>query len=138
MPHKDVMHDIVKRALVKDGWTITHDPLHIKFGGFDFFVDLGAETLLGASKAGRQIAVEVKSFIGASSLTEFHIAIGQFVNYRLVLAQDEPDRSLYLAIPKFIYGDFFATAFGQLAIETHQLKLVVFDDEKEMITRWQE
>jgi hypothetical protein len=24
---KDIYHDTVKRALIKDGWTITHDPL---------------------------------------------------------------------------------------------------------------
>jgi hypothetical protein len=26
MPIKDEIHDIVKAALIKDGWTITHDP----------------------------------------------------------------------------------------------------------------
>jgi len=25
MPRKDIYHDTVKRALIKDGWTITHD-----------------------------------------------------------------------------------------------------------------
>jgi hypothetical protein len=138
MPRKDIMHDVTKRALVKDGWTITHDPLHIKFGGLDFFVDLGAKTLLGARKGERQIAVEVKSFIGASSLTEFHVAVGQFVNYRLVLDQAEPERILYLAIPEHVYDNFFATTFGQLAIKTHRLKLIVLDSEQEMIAQWQE
>jgi hypothetical protein len=63
VPRKDILHDVVKRALIKDGWIITHDPLHIEFGGLDFYVDLGAEELIGAEKNGRQIAVEVKSFI---------------------------------------------------------------------------
>ena len=27
MPVKDIYHDTVKNALIKDGWTITHDPL---------------------------------------------------------------------------------------------------------------
>jgi hypothetical protein len=30
MPAKDIYHDTVKNALVKDGWTITHDPLRIR------------------------------------------------------------------------------------------------------------
>lgn len=30
MPAKDVYHDIVKRALEKDGWRITDDPLVIR------------------------------------------------------------------------------------------------------------
>ena len=103
MPARDIFHQAVKNALVKAGWVITHDPLHVDFGGFDFFIDLGAETLIGASKEGRQIAVEVKSFAGASSLNEFHTAVGQFVNYRLVLSQAEPDRVLYLAVSEYVY-----------------------------------
>jgi hypothetical protein len=43
---------IVKRALIKDGWTITHDPLHVDFGEVEFFIDLGAENLLAAHKEG--------------------------------------------------------------------------------------
>ena len=27
MPRRDLYHDIVKNALVKAGWSITHDPL---------------------------------------------------------------------------------------------------------------
>ena len=68
MPARDIFHQTVKNALVQSGWVITHDPLHIDFGGFDFFIDLGAETLIGASREGKRIAVEIKSFAGASSL----------------------------------------------------------------------
>ena len=80
MPTRDIYHDAVKQALIKAGWRVTHDPLHIKYRGFDFFIDLGAEVLIGASKDGQKIAVEVKSFVGASSLNDFHIAVGQFAN----------------------------------------------------------
>jgi XisH protein len=27
---KDIFHEIVKEALIKDGWTITHDPYQVK------------------------------------------------------------------------------------------------------------
>ncbi|MCP5029653.1 MAG: fatty-acid synthase, partial [Actinomycetia bacterium] len=30
MPAKDLYHDVVKNALVKDGWEITHDPLTLR------------------------------------------------------------------------------------------------------------
>ncbi len=136
MTAKDIIHDNVKRALTKDGWTITHDPLHVRYGGFDFFVDLGAETLLGASRDGRKIAVEVKTFGGASSLSDFHLAIGQFLNYRLVLAQEKPERALYLAVSEYTYDNFFTTEFGQLATTTHQLKLIVFNEAQEVIKQW--
>lgn len=59
---KDLFHDAVKMALEKDGWTITHDPLHIVSLGFNVLIDLGAERLIGASKGDETIAVEVKSF----------------------------------------------------------------------------
>jgi hypothetical protein len=111
---------------------------HIFDRGFDFFIDLGAEELIGASKDGRKIAVEVKSFVGASSLSEFHVAAGQFVNYRLVLKKAEPDRVLYLAVSEYTYRSFFTGAFGQAAREEHQLKLLVFDEEEEVITQWLE
>ena len=136
MPAKDIYHDVVKQALIKDGWAVTHDPLHLKYGGFDFFIDLGAEVLLGADKDGRRIAVEIKSFIGPSSLKEFHAAVGQFLNYRLVLAEEEPERLLYLAVSEYIYQSFFTTVFGQAACKAHQLRLLVFDEEQEVITQW--
>jgi hypothetical protein len=136
MPRKDVLHDVVKRALVKDGWSITHDPLRVEFGGLEFYIDLGAEELLGAQKDGRKIAVEVKSFIAASTLSEFHTAVGQFVNYRLVLTETEPERTLYLAVPEVIYASLLDTTFGRLAMQAHQLKIVVFDEQQEVIVQW--
>lgn len=136
MPAKDTYHDAVKNALIKDGWTITDDPLYIRYGGFDFFVDLRAEMLLGAVKGERKIAVEIKSFIAASSLNEFHKAVGQFVNYRIVLAVEHPDCTLYMAVSEYVFDSFFTTGFGQLAIKAHQLKLIVFDEKEEVIKQW--
>lgn len=63
MPKKDIYHDTVKTALLKDGWTITHDPLKLEIGKKELFIDLGAEHLIGAAMAEQKIAVEIKSFI---------------------------------------------------------------------------
>ncbi|CAN5784388.1 hypothetical protein BH20ACI4_BH20ACI4_24830 [soil metagenome] len=72
MPAKDIYHDTVKKALIKDGWTITAENLHLPWGGRDTFVDIAAEKIFIAEKEGRKIAVEVKSFIGKSeSLFKF-------------------------------------------------------------------
>jgi XisH protein len=70
MPARDSYHDSVKRALMKAGWTITHDPLRLVWGGKDLYVDLGAERLLAAERAGQQIAVEIKSFTNASEMND--------------------------------------------------------------------
>jgi hypothetical protein len=39
MPARDIYHDAVKNALVKEGWIITDDPLHLKWGHKDMYVD---------------------------------------------------------------------------------------------------
>jgi len=81
MPARDIYHNVVKRILEKEGWKITDDPLHIKYGTLNLYVDLGAENLLSAEKNGQKIAVEIKSFVQLSPLHEFHATIDQFINY---------------------------------------------------------
>jgi hypothetical protein len=136
MPAKDIYHDTVKRALIKDGWTITHDPLRLQWGTKDMYVDLGAERLVAAEKAGRKIAVEVKSFIGPSEIEDLKDALGQFVLYRAVMSKTEPDRELYIAVRDAIYTELFEEPVGKLLMETEQIGLAVFDPEKEVIVKW--
>lgn len=99
MPAKDLYHDIVKEALVKDGWTITDDPLILPAGFTNVFIDLGAERFIGAEKGSEKIAVEIKNFLGRSGLNDLENALGQFFVYLKVLEEKEPDRLLLLAIP---------------------------------------
>ena len=54
---RDLVHDLVKNALLKDGWKITHDPFPIKFGTRKVFADLGAEKLLAAEKGEEKIVL---------------------------------------------------------------------------------
>ena len=98
MPVRNIYHDAVVHALTADGWTITHDPLTLSFGGKDLFVDLGAErTAIAAEKSGHRIAVEVHSFLNPSPVRDLQEAVGQFEIYQTVLAETEPDRLLHLA-----------------------------------------
>ncbi len=136
MPAKDKYHDMVKAALHKDGWTITHDPLVIRFLNVDMLVDLGAERLIAAEKGGEKIAIEIKSFLSSSPLSDFHEALGQFMDYRLALEYEEPERTLYLAVPMDTYDTFFVSGFGQLAVQRFQLKLLVYQAKQEEIVRW--
>ena len=103
MPAKDLFHDCVKRALVKDGWRISHDPFPMKIGAADLFVDLGADKILAAEKDNRKIAVEIKSFLGKSIVADVQAALGQFIMYREVLADKEPDRALFLAVEEEVF-----------------------------------
>jgi hypothetical protein len=135
MPARDTFHDVVRTALITDGWTITHDPFHLAWGGKDMYVDLGAERLLAAERLSRRIAVETKSFLGKSLLDELEKALGQFVLYRSVLAKREPERELFLAIP-FDAAVIFDEPLGQLLLEENLVRVISFDPVKEVIVRW--
>lgn len=137
MAAKDAFHDAVRSALQKDGWRITHDPLYINFAEVELYIDLGAEQLIAAEKEEEKIAVEIKTFLSPSAISEFHTALGQFLNYRFALKANEPERTLYLAVPREIYDTFFIRQFVQLIIQEYQLKLIVYDIVDEAIVRWQ-
>lgn len=133
---RDLFHDIVRFALEKDGWLVTDDPLNIRCGGVDVQIDLGAERLIAAQKAGEKIAVEIKSFVSASKISEFHMALGQFINYRTALRTEEPSRTLYLAVPLVTYNDFLNLPFIQTIINENKLKLIVYNVDTERIEQW--
>ena len=82
---RDLFHQVVKDALIKDGWEITHDPFPVDYGDVQMQIDLGAERLLAATKDAETIAIEIKSFVKPSSISEFHTAVGQYLNYRRAL-----------------------------------------------------
>ncbi len=132
---KDRFHDAVRIALEKEGWTITADPLEMSVGDVDFEIDLAAE-MLAAERGGEKIAVEIKSFIGRSNVSDFHTALGQFMNYKFALEEFEPERKLYLAIPESIYNSFFQRRFVRSVIERTQIQLLVYDEKKEVIIQW--
>ena len=136
MPAKDIYHETVKNALIKDGWLITHDPLVLRWGTTDVYVDLGAEQLLAAEKRGQKIAVEIKSFVGRSDVDDLEKALGQYLLYHDILAQREPDRILYLAVHEDVWLGIFAEPIGKLLLDNQRIKLLVFDRRAEVLLRW--
>jgi XisH protein len=133
---RDIYHDIVKRALQRDGWTITHDPFPLKIGKKRLSADLGAERLISAETATRKIVVEVKSFIGQSDVKDLEQALGQYVLYRQILDEMDDKRILYLAVSQITFNSVFTIELGQILLKNQVVKLVVFDDEREAIVRW--
>jgi len=136
MPAKDIYHNCVKNALIKDAWTITHDPLSLKWGKKDMYVDLGAEQLLAANKADRKIAVEIKSFTSPSEMSDLEKAIGQYVVYHDVLAEVEPNRELYLAVSEEVATGLFEEPLGELLLKNNRVRLLVFNSDAEVIVKW--
>ena len=133
---RDLFHQVVKDALIKDGWNITYDPFPVDYGDVQMQIDLGAERLLAATKDAETIAVEIKSFVKPSNISEFHTAVGQYLNYRRALRAQEPNRVLYLAVPSQTYDEFFRLRFIQEGVEEYQIYLLIYDIEERSIVKW--
>ncbi|NEO83675.1 MAG: fatty-acid oxidation protein subunit alpha [Spirulina sp. SIO3F2] len=136
MSRKDTFHDIVRHALEKDGWTITHDPLLLFYELGKLYVDLGAEKFLAAERQNQKIAIEVKSFVQPSAISEFHKALGQYLTYRSLLQEQYPEHHLYLAVPTDAYASIFATKVVQKTINEQNLKLIIYQPNQEAIAQW--
>lgn len=136
MPRKDIYHETVKRALLKDDWTITHDPFSFKVGQKDLFADLGAERLISADKGWRQIIVEVKSFVGRSEVNDLENAVGQYVLYQQALKEAQINRDLYLAVTQPTFNQIFQIPLGGILLKNHIIRLMVFEATNEVITLW--
>jgi hypothetical protein len=136
MPQQDLYHQVVKNALIKDGWTITDDPLRIEYKGTRVYADLGAEKVLAAERGPRKIVVEIKMFTSSSPLSELEKAIGQYGIYRTFLKRLSPERELFLAIAEDVFQDFLSKPAIQDVITDHEMRLLVFQPETEEVTQW--
>ena len=137
MPARDIYHNTVKNALVKDGWTITHDPIRLRLRrGKNLFIDLGAERLLAAEKGTEKIAVEIKSFVRVSDMKDLEDAVGQFVLYAHLMQRYYPDYVLYLAVPEEVRVSVFEEEAGQVLLEDGVVRLFSFDPAKEVVVQW--
>ena len=96
---------------------------------------MGAERPFSAEREGEKIVVEVKSFLSPSFIYDLEQALGQYILYRNFLKITAPERQLYLAISQRIYKVNFDETF-QIVVEENQLKLIIVDTDKEVITKW--
>ncbi|NES65522.1 MAG: fatty-acid oxidation protein subunit alpha [Okeania sp. SIO2D1] len=134
---KDIFHQQVKNALIKDGWNITHDPFTIRISeAIKLQIDLAAENAIAAERGSEKIAVEIKSFIADSDISSFHTALGQYLNYCQALEEQEPERIVYLAIPVETYQDFFQLPFIQRSLKRYLVKLIIYNPKLEVISQW--
>ncbi len=134
---RDLFHDIVKKALIKDGWTITHDPFPLhsrKDGGLS--TDIGAEKIILAENNLKKIAVEVKSFVHMSILHEFLKASGQYHSYSKIIVKNDPQRLLFVAMPKFVYFKLIQYDWVLEVMEDLNMKVILYNTEKIIIEEW--
>jgi hypothetical protein len=135
MPQKDVIHEAVKHALMKDGWTILADPYTITFRRSQLYADLCAERQID-QQAKRVIVVEVKSFRGASALHDFHAALGQYITYRDLLAEMELPFQVYLAMSQEAYRTVFGLDAVEAITRRERLLLLVINARREEVIEW--
>jgi hypothetical protein len=136
MPAKDIYHEAVKNALIKDGWTITADPYKIQYEDAELYADLAAEKPIAAERNGRKIIVEIKSFISPSPMRDFENALGQYILYRNLLKLNNQDYEIYLAVRDSIFETFFQRKSIQAVVKLNEIALLVFNNEREEIIQW--
>lgn len=136
MPRKDRIHDAVKNALIKDGWTITDDPFRIHYEDADVYADLRAEKPMREEGARRALVIEIKSFLDASAIHNLGTAIGQIISYRSLLRMIAPQDTLYLAIDDLIYRTELQRKSFQLIMRDNRIPLVVVNIVEEEIVTW--
>ena len=81
-------------------------------------MDLGAERLVAAEQGQEKIAVEIKSFLGASDVRDLEMAIGQYVFYRSLLTRLDPARKLFLAVPYSVLSVRWMSLLHGLSLTT--------------------
>lgn len=133
---KDIIHDTVKQALIKDGWTITADPYRLRFEDKSLMADLKAERVFLAQRNTEIIVVEVKSFLGPSFMKELQTALGQFQMYVAFMEQIAPNETVYLAISEVAFQEQFQSKAVQMLLHRFQVRLIVVDEQREEIIQW--
>ena len=136
MPRKDQIHEAVKNALIKDGWTITDDPYRIEYEEADVYADLRIEKGNAGGEAQRVLVIEIKEFTGVSPMHRLEQALGQYQVYRSYLRQIAPEEQLYLAVDKASYDPLFSRKSFLRIVEDYRLALLVVDVPNEEITQW--
>jgi XisH protein len=136
MSRKDRFHELVKQALIQTGWTITDDPLYLGIVNVNIQIDLAAEPLMAATKNDQKIAVEVKTFGRVSQITDFYSSLGQYLTYQVALKLQEPERELYLAVPKITYDTLFQEILIQEIFRLYPINIIVYSQTTQEIESW--
>ena len=138
MARKDLIHDAVKNALIKDGWNVNFDPFYLEIIGEKghYEIDLGAEKVVIATKKNEKIAVEIKSISSGSLLNAFHTVLGQYLDYKRVMEDNNLERTLYIGVENEKYELILKSPFVLRQIEYYKIPLLIIDKNEEKILLW--
>jgi hypothetical protein len=134
---RDIIHNEVRTSLENDNWTITHDPYSLYLETRTLSIDLGGEKIIGAEKGPEKIAVEIKSFLKESFIYDFYEAFGQYLVYEDFLAEQDPERTLYLAVTEEVFAKKFENDNDVLRIcRKYKVKILIIDAQNQIIEQW--
>lgn len=129
MPAQDTCHSKVVRALQKAGWNVRPRQKRLKIGRRIIYIDIVAE------RQGQLQYIEVKCFPLVSDIQNQYTAFGQYLIYQQMLAILNDPTPLAMAIPTRMYNSGIDVVLQQ-AIEMNGFKLIVFDEEAEVLIKW--
>jgi hypothetical protein len=69
-------------------------------------------------------------------LQDLYAALGQFLLYRKALHNIEPERELWLAVREAVWQSLLDRTDSAELLRDHDVKLLVFDEQEEVITQW--
>lgn len=130
MPVKDRHHEIVKRALIADGWSIVKEQFLIATRTRRLFIDIQAKSRTQSATA----LIEVKGF--ASPVDALAEALGQYLLYKYAIDYVGLDVPLFLAVPLSAYQGILSEPIGEYARQVGNIKLLVFDAITGRIVEW--
>jgi hypothetical protein len=136
MPARDAIHDAVKNALIKDGWTILADPYYLRYEDKSLIADLRAAKVFLARREADTIVVEVESFLSASFMKELQTALGQYQMYIAFLEALERRETVHLAISQVTFQESFQSRAVQMLLQRYGVRVLVVDEQHEEIVQW--
>ena len=101
-----------------------------------FEVDLAAERKNGGQHTERIIAIEIKSFTGASIIHAFHEALGQFLNYRAAIEEQRLNRELFIAVSTDGWARLNRLKFVQRRIRQFKLQFLLINVHTKSVVAW--
>ena len=70
-------------------------------------------------------------------MTDFHEAMGQYLDYKSALEDFDPQRIVFLALPLYAYNNaVFQGRFIQKRLKEEKAKLIIFDPIKNEVIQW--
>jgi hypothetical protein len=132
MPRPDNCHDAIVNAFKKEGWSIDTD-FYIVSETRSAYIDVQATRGVNGQRETVLLA-EIKCF-AQNTNQELYEAIGQYVVYRLILAETQNLTPLYLAVPQSAYQQTF-DKIALRAMAINRVKMVIVDVDHEAIVQW--